>query len=75
MMKFFVKEEREGVEWVGEDDEKGGDRRREREMFMVGEGGVLMDRGGMGGLEVWEWEEGLKESLRDIEEVGEKWGF
>ncbi|MCY8625590.1 ribosome small subunit-dependent GTPase A [Bacillus haynesii] len=75
IINFFLKEDRQAVQSVREDDDKGRHTTTHREMFMLPEGGLLIDTPGMRALELWESEEGFRQSFSDIDQLAETCRF
>ncbi|MEN2447494.1 ribosome small subunit-dependent GTPase A, partial [Bacillus sp. JR_15] len=75
IINFFLKEDRQAVQSVREDDDKGRHTTTHREMFMLPEGGLLIDTPGMRALELWESEEGFRQSFSDIDQLAKNCRF
>lgn len=69
MMNFFLNENRQAVQEVREGDDRGRHTTTHRELFMIPDGGVLIDTPGMRAIELWESEEGFQQSFADVEEL------
>ncbi len=63
------------VQSVREDDDKGRHTTTHREMFLLPEGGLLIDTPGMRALELWESEEGFRQSFSDIDQLAKNCRF
>ncbi|MPQ25244.1 ribosome small subunit-dependent GTPase A [Bacillus paralicheniformis] len=75
IINFFLNEDRQAVQSVREDDDKGRHTTTHREMFLLPEGGLLIDTPGMRALELWESEEGFRQSFSDIDQLAESCRF
>ncbi|ADU32389.1 ribosome small subunit-dependent GTPase A [Evansella cellulosilytica] len=59
----------QAVQGIREDDARGRHTTTHRELFLLQEGGVLIDTPGMREIQLWESEEGLKQSFDDIQSM------
>ncbi|GIN65932.1 ribosome small subunit-dependent GTPase A [Bacillus sonorensis] len=75
IINFFLKEDRQAVQAVREGDDKGRHTTTHRELFMLPDGGNVIDTPGMRALELWESEEGFRESFADIEQLAKSCKF
>ncbi|QSF98014.1 ribosome small subunit-dependent GTPase A [Bacillus paralicheniformis] len=75
IINFFLNEDRQVVQSVREDDDKGRHTTTHREMFLLPEGGLLIDTPGMRALELWESEEGFRQSFSDIDQLAKNCRF
>ncbi|WP_307893855.1 ribosome small subunit-dependent GTPase A [Bacillus swezeyi] len=75
MINFFLEEDRQAVQEVREDDDKGRHTTTHREMFLLPGGGLLIDTPGMRALELWESEEGFRQGFSDIEQLAQTCKF
>ncbi|WFA06405.1 ribosome small subunit-dependent GTPase A [Bacillus sp. HSf4] len=71
MINFFLGEDRQNVQDVREGDDRGRHTTTDREMFLLPDGGLLIDTPGMRALELWESEEGFRQGFSDIEQLAE----
>ncbi|MBU9714357.1 ribosome small subunit-dependent GTPase A [Bacillus tamaricis] len=69
LINVFMGEEVQVVQDIREDDSKGRHTTTHRELFLMPEGGVLIDTPGMRELQLWESEVGFKNSFEDIENL------
>ncbi|MDA7026048.1 ribosome small subunit-dependent GTPase A [Bacillus sp. CLL-7-23] len=69
MINYFLNEKRQAVQEVREADDKGRHTTTHRELFLLPEGGFLIDTPGMRALELWESEAGFEQSFADIDQL------
>jgi ribosome biogenesis GTPase len=65
----LIGEEKQAVQEIREDDDKGRHTTTHREMVLLPNGTVLIDTPGMRELQLWESSEGLGETFSEIEEI------
>lgn len=63
------------VSGIREKDDKGRHTTTHRELFLLPNGGVLIDTPGMRELQLWEADERLDQSFQDIEELSQRCQF
>lgn len=64
-------EEIQKVKEIREDDDKGKHTTTHRELFLLPQGGLLIDTPGMRELQLWNTNDGLSESFQDIEALAD----
>lgn len=67
IINAFLGEEVQLVQDIREDDAKGRHTTTHRELFLIPEGGVLVDTPGMREIQLWEGDEGFKHLFEDVE--------
>ncbi|MFA9556393.1 ribosome small subunit-dependent GTPase A [Evansella sp. AB-rgal1] len=75
IINTLLGEEIQLVQDIREDDAKGRHTTTHRELFLLSSGGVLVDTPGMRELQLWESEDGFKQSFEDVEKLGEQCRF
>ncbi len=69
LTNYFLGEEKQKVQEVREDDDKGRHTTTHRELVLLPSGALLIDTPGMRELQLWESENGLAESFTEIESL------
>ena len=69
LINRLLKEERQKVQEVREEDSKGRHTTTHRELIVLPRGGLLIDTPGMRELQLWDVGDGLTDSFTDIEEL------
>ncbi|SDZ68249.1 ribosome biogenesis GTPase [Evansella caseinilytica] len=67
IINAFAGRELQEVQEIRESDAKGRHTTTHREMFLLPQGGILIDTPGMRELQLWESVDGLKQSFEDVE--------
>ncbi|MDZ5473114.1 ribosome small subunit-dependent GTPase A [Bacillus sp. 31A1R] len=75
LTNYFVGEEKQKVQGIREDDDKGRHTTTHRELILTPSGAILIDTPGMREIQLWESESGLAESFSDIEILAEDCRF
>lgn len=69
LINRLLREERQKVQEVREEDSKGRHTTTHRELIILPRGGLLIDTPGMRELQLWDVSDGLTDSFSDIEEL------
>ncbi|MEH7389867.1 ribosome small subunit-dependent GTPase A [Bacillus sp. JJ1474] len=72
LTNYLLGDEKQKVQDIREDDDKGRHTTTHRELVLLPGGTVLIDTPGMRELQLWESADGLLESFTDIEEIAEQ---
>lgn len=72
LANYLLGAEKQKVQEIREDDDKGRHTTTHRELVLLPGGTVLIDTPGMRELQLWESADGLLESFTDIEEIAEQ---
>lgn len=75
LTNYLMGKEVQKVQEIREDDDKGKHTTTHRELFILPDGGVLIDTPGMRELQLWNTENGLSESFSDIEALADSCRF
>lgn len=75
LINYFLKEEVQETKEVREGDDRGRHTSTYREMFLLPDGGIMMDTPGMRELQLWGGDEGISEAFEDIDELAEQCRF
>lgn len=75
LTNYLIGKEVQKVQEIREDDDKGKHTTTHRELFILPDGGVLIDTPGMRELQLWNSENGLSESFSDIEALADSCRF
>jgi ribosome biogenesis GTPase / thiamine phosphate phosphatase len=75
LINRLLREERQKVQEVREEDSKGRHTTTHRELIVLPQGGLLIDTPGMRELQLWDAGEGLTDSFSDVEEFAAQCRF
>lgn len=75
LINFIMGREVQKTSSTRESDDKGRHTSTSREMFLLAEGGLIVDTPGMRELQLWNADEGISETFTDIEELSKQCKF
>ena len=75
LINHLLGEQRQWVQDVRSDDQRGRHTTTHRELFVINDGGIVIDTPGMRELQLWDSEEGLDTAFHDVEELAAQCHF
>lgn len=75
LTNFFLGDEKQKVQEIRQDDDKGRHTTTHRELVVLPDGGILIDTPGMRELQLWDSDYGVSESFSEIEAAAEDCKF
>ena len=75
LINHLLGEQRQWVQDVRTDDQRGRHTTTHRELFVMNHGGIVIDTPGMRELQLWDSEEGLDTAFHDVEELAAECQF
>lgn len=75
LLNYFTGSDTMKVQSIREDDDKGKHTSTHRELFLLPEGGLMIDTPGMRELQLWNCSEGISETFSDIESIAKSCAY
>ena len=75
LTNYLIGEEKQEVKEVREDDDKGKHTTTYRELYLLPNGGLVLDTPGMRELQLWEADHSVSQSFQDVEALAEQCQF